>query len=51
MTLILEVLERLGKYIGNDEYAAFAMERLQVRVVLFELMRRMRYSVRFTVIR
>ena len=46
-----EVLERLGKYIGNDEYAAFAMERLQVRVVLFELMRRMRYSVRFTVIR
>ena len=46
-----EVLERLGKYIGNDDYAAFSMERLQVRVVLFELMRRMRYSVRFTVIR
>lgn len=46
-----EVLDKLGKYIGNDEYAAFAMERLQVRVVLFVLMCRTRYSVRFTVIR
>ena len=46
-----EVLDKLGKYIGNDEYAAFAMERLQVGVVLFVLMCRTRYSVRFTVIR
>lgn len=46
-----EILERLGKYIGNSEYAAFAMERLQVRVVLFALMCRMRFSVQFMAIR